>query len=72
MCARAPKGVPGECEKQTCGVQLDTETGDMASMERVCLVMCFSEPPTNPTQGTWRPLKQFEGMGLDARKRAES
>ena len=34
MCTRAPKGVPGECEKHTCGVQFDTKMGDMAIMER--------------------------------------
>ena len=50
MCARAPKGVPGECEKHACGVQFEPKMGDLSVMEPVCLMMCFFGPPTDPGQ----------------------
>ena len=75
MCARAPKSVPQECGKHTCGVRFDTKMGDMAIMEPVCLMICFLGPPADPghpSQGTWSPLKRFKIIGLEARKSAES
>ena len=72
MCARAPKGVPGECEKHTCGVRFDTKMGDMAIMEPVCLMMCFSGPPADPSQsgsGHMESLKTIQNYRIGSKEK---
>ena len=72
MCARASKGVPGEGERHTCGVRLNTKMGDMAIMEPVCLMMCFSGPPADPSQsgsGHMESLKTIQNYRIGSKEK---